>query len=65
MSAPFRRCSVKMMADGLDWIVSFAITLCWSFHPMIKYVWEKTKDKRENEKNKRKSFGNCFVGGEE
>lgn len=32
---------------------------------MIKYVWEKTKDKRENEKNKRKSFGNCFVGGEE
>ena len=44
MSAPFRRCSVKMMADGLDWIVSFAITLCWSFHPMIMYVWEKTKD---------------------
>ena len=45
MSAPFRRCSVKMMADGLDWIVSFAITLCLSFHPMIMYVWKNQKTK--------------------
>ena len=66
MSAPFRRCSVKN--DG--WWFGLNRTFCdyflleFSPHDYVMYG-KKQKTKGKMKKNKRKSFGNCFVGGEE